>query len=305
MNGSQHAGGVIVVGVDGSSGGNHALRWALDEASVRGSSLSAIHAWDTPMPISAIGSIIAPADPELYETEAKSILDEAVGGAATQNPTSVTIEPSAVRGYPPKVLLHALDHADLLVLGSRGRGGFRGLLLGSVGQHCAQHANRPVAIVSKDAPLPDAADVVVGVDGSPSSHLALQWAIDEAAARHARLAVVHAWWAPYVVLPVGVSIVPLDRHTFIEGSTRMLHEMADGALSRAVRRPADVQLLPIEAPAAQGLLDRSKNAGMLVVGSRGRGGLAGLLLGSVSQQCLHHAECAVVVVPEPRDKESS
>jgi nucleotide-binding universal stress UspA family protein len=295
---SQPATGIIVVGVDHSPAGNHALQWAVAEASLRGARLRAVHAWDTPTPISGVASLIAPIDPELYEREAKSILNEALEEATASRPP-FAIESTLQRGHPAEVLLDALDQADLLVLGSRGRGGFTGLLLGSVSQACAQHARRPIAVIPLDGGLPDSGDVVVGVDGSPGSYAALRWAIDEAAVRNVRLAVVHTWWTPYAVPPMGIAIAPIDPDVFIEQSQQLLHEMTDGSLDGATRRPADVELLPIEAPAAQGLLARAAGAGLLVVGSRGRGGFKGLLLGSVSQQCLHHAPCAIVVVPEP------
>jgi len=124
-------------------------------------------------------------------------------------------------------------------------------------------------------------------------------AIDEAAARGVRLSVVHAWWTPYPIPPGGLGLAPDDPKRFVEQSQELLHEMVDGAVARAERRPADIELLPIEEPAAPALLDRAKDAALLVVGSRGRGGFAGLLLGSTSQQCVHHATCAVVVVPQP------
>jgi nucleotide-binding universal stress UspA family protein len=154
-----------------------------------------------------------------------------------------------------------------------------------------------VAVVPATAPLPADGDVVVGVDGSAASWAALRWATDEAARRGAPLVVVHAWWTPYAVPPMGIGLAPLHREEFLEQSQHLLHEMVDDTVARAERRPTDIELVPVEAPAAQALLDRSTGAGLLVVGGRGRGGFAGLLLGSVSQQCLHHAGCAVVVVP--------
>jgi nucleotide-binding universal stress UspA family protein len=135
--------------------------------------------------------------------------------------------------------------------------------------------------------------IVVGVDDSPGARAALMWAYDEAALRHAPLEVVHAWSLP---LAEGWnSEWPADEAWF-QGEARKLldrliaERMPDGSGLEISRVP-----LECEGPAF-GLLERSKSAALLVVGSRGRGGFKGLLLGSVSTQCVHHAECPVVVV---------
>lgn len=286
----------VVVGVDDSDEARHALAWSQDEAALRGGELHVVHAWAPYAPVSEVAAM-APVDDELYEKAARAVLEGALATIAPDTPGNLTLESSAVRGYPSSVLLEQAADADLLVVGGRGRGGFTGLLLGSVSQQCVHHARTPVAVVPLTAPLPGTDDVVVGVDGSAGSWLALGWAVDEAAIRGARLSVVHAWSTPYAVPPGGIGIAPLHRRDFLEQSQRLLHEMVEGTVVRAERRPPDIELVPIEEPAAPALLHRSKGAGLLVVGSRGRGGFAALLLGSVSQQCLHHATCAVVVVP--------
>jgi nucleotide-binding universal stress UspA family protein len=274
--------GRIVVGVDGSDSARQALAWARDEAVLRGAGLRVVHAWSPPPPVTEIGVMVSPGDDETYEKLAQEVLSDACATIAADSPASLTIESSAVRGYPSSVLLHAATEADLLVVGSRGRGGFAELLLGSVSHQCVHHADGPVAVIPPSAPAPGSGDVVVGVDGSEGSWMALRWAVDEAAIRGARLSVVHAWTTAYAVPP---------------GGQRLLHEMVDGTVARAERPPPDIELLPVEEPPAPALLHRAKGAGLLVVGGRGRGGFAALLLGSVSQQCLHHASCAVVVVP--------
>lgn len=286
----------IVVGVDGSEGSRHALVWARDEAALHGAELDVVHAWAPPAPVSEIAAMVTPTDDAVYEQAAQEVLAAALSDLPAGTGDPVPVRSATVRGYPSTTLIERASDAELLVVGSRGRGGFAGLLLGSVGQQCVHHASGPVAVVPATAPLPADGDVVVGVDGSAASWAALHWATDEAARRGARLAVVHAWWTPYAVPPMGIGMAPLHREELLEESRRLLHEMVDGTVERAERRPPDVELLPIEAPAAQGLLDRSTGAGLLVVGGRGRGGFTGLLLGSVSQQCLHHAGCAVVVV---------
>jgi nucleotide-binding universal stress UspA family protein len=139
----------IVVGVDGSEGAAHALDWALREAVVRHAPLHVILAWSPPEPISAIGSVLAPIEPEPYERQAKEVLerviDDAVGRAGPG--AAPVIVPLLTRGYPPKVLLDATDGAQLLVVGSRGLGGLRELLMGSVSHTCAQRSTIPVVVV--------------------------------------------------------------------------------------------------------------------------------------------------------------
>jgi nucleotide-binding universal stress UspA family protein len=290
----------IVVGIDGSEGSRHALEWARDEAGLRGASLDVVHVWSPPAPVSEISAMVSFTDEPAYEQAARDLVAGAAGSLSSEPGGPVTVGVRAERGYPPSaVLLEQAADADLLVVGSRGHGGFAGLLLGSTSQQVVHHAQRPVAVVHTSAPLPNAGDVIVGVDGSEGSARALHWAIDEAAARGVRLSVVHAWWTPYPIPPGGLGLAPDDPKRFVEQSQELLHEMVDGAVARAERRPADIELLPIEEPAAPALLDRAKDAALLVVGSRGRGGFAGLLLGSTSQQCIHHATCAVVVVPQP------
>lgn len=287
----------IVVGVDGSKESHHALTWAQSEAAVHGGELHVVHAWAPYTAVSEVAVMATPINDELYEKAAHEVLAEALAGLPPDPSGSVALTSATVRGYPSSVLLEEAGDADLLVVGGRGRGGFTGLLLGSVSQQCVHHALRPVAVVPSAAPLPGTDDIVVGIDGSPGSASALAWAVDEAAIRDARLSVVHAWSTPFAVPPGGIGIAPLHRKDFLEQSERLLHEMVDGAMARAQRRPTDIELLPIEEPAAPALLHRAAGAGLLVVGSRGRGGFAALVLGSVSQQCLHHAPCAVVVIP--------
>ena len=137
---------VIVVGVDGSEGSRDALRWALAEAGLRGATVRAIHAWS--LPVAFGGPTMPPQafDPSEVHDHAQRSLDAAVDEVAGSSP-SVAVERVVEQGAAADVLVQAAEHADLLVVGSRGRGGFAGLLLGSVSQQCAHHAACPVVIV--------------------------------------------------------------------------------------------------------------------------------------------------------------
>ena len=134
--------------------------------------------------------------------------------------------------------------------------------------------------------------VVVGTDGSPGSQRALEWAVEEARRRQARLAVVHIWDAPFEPTwgTMGVDIAAYEEHA---------SETLDDAVAdcRAAEPGVEIEPRLVRGPAATTLVELAKDADLLVVGSRGRGGFAGLLLGSVSQQVAQHATCPVVIVP--------
>jgi len=201
-----------------------------------------------------------------------------------------------VEGEPGAVLTRVADGADLLVVGSRGHGGFTGRLLGSVSQQCLEWAPCPVAVVPRDWE-PRAGTVVVGVDGSEPSGAALHWAVAEATRRDARLEVVHAYHDTQVVLPFGPTTVP-DHEGLEQASKSLLDQMVAGAVGPSGLPQIETISSPVGAAAA--LRDAARTAALLVVGSRGRGGLRALGIGSVSLQCVHHAPCPVVVVRDRR-----
>jgi nucleotide-binding universal stress UspA family protein len=159
--------GVIVVGLDGSVGSNAALRWALDEARLRGSSLRVVHVYQPPrLPLTEAGvaapgglgvPVLAESADELVraaEAEAMNVIEEALRRTGGDLRRELEIERAAVEGPPAQTLIELARGAELLVVGSRGRGGFLGLLLGSVSQQCAQHPPCPVVIL----PPPDEAE---------------------------------------------------------------------------------------------------------------------------------------------------
>jgi nucleotide-binding universal stress UspA family protein len=140
------------------------------------------------------------------------------------------------------------------------------------------------------------ARIVVGVDGSTASKRALAWAVAEADLRKAPLLVVHAWLVPIAHDEIGLAS-SLDEATFA-ALRHAAETVAESSLAEtgAVARGVNAKAVAVRGPAAPVLLDMAKHADLLVVGSRGRGGFKGLLLGSVSQQCSQHASCPVVIV---------
>jgi nucleotide-binding universal stress UspA family protein len=151
--------GIVVVGVDGSAGSDTALRWALAEARMRGSNVRLVHAYQSPqVPVTEAGLAAGMALPvvftedaeklrEMAEAAARNLMEEALRRADGESIAGLEIEQAAVEGPPAQALIDSAKGADLLVLGSRGRGGFLGLLLGSVSQQCAQHPPCPLVIL--------------------------------------------------------------------------------------------------------------------------------------------------------------
>jgi nucleotide-binding universal stress UspA family protein len=162
MNASRDSGsrGTVVVGVDGSAGARRALRWAAAEARLRGSRLLIVHAWNQAyLDVLLVGPLggFSSAAADMHEA-AERLLEKATAGLDGEG---VEIECRLVEGGAPEVLVAAAAEADLLVVGSRGHGGFAGLLLGSVSQQCAHHAHCPVVIVPAPRPAatrPEPAD---------------------------------------------------------------------------------------------------------------------------------------------------
>jgi nucleotide-binding universal stress UspA family protein len=142
---------MIVVGVDGSKEAEAALRWAIDEAKLRGTGVRVIHAWNMPAPPGRIGYYSTEfQDPSPFREGAERFVSESLAEVDAEA-QGVQVDGEAVQGPPAEVLVNAGKGAELLVVGSRGQGGFRALLLGSVSEHCARHASCPVVIV-REAP---------------------------------------------------------------------------------------------------------------------------------------------------------
>lgn len=138
--------------------------------------------------------------------------------------------------------------------------------------------------------------IVVGLDGSEAASAALAFAVTEARLRGAQVDAVIAWHEPYVA-PTMTPVVA-DPAVFEESAERVLDRALEGIDQSA--EPVKVERRVVHGAAASVLLEAAEGASLLVVGSRGRGGFAGLLLGSVSQQVVHHATCPVVIIPTHR-----
>ena len=290
--------GSIVVGVDGSDQSVASLRWAAEEAAIRREALRIVTVWSTPvvsMPAPTVGYFI---DPALFEADGERIVQDAAASIrADMGSRAPEIATSVLQGVPIPQLLAASADASLLVLGSRGRGGFASLLLGSVALGCTHHATIPVAVIHHPDVLPGSGDVVVGVDDSDGARHALRWAALEAARWGCRLVVVHAWETPHAAPSGGSAFGPLIIKELIRESEQLLERLIADALD-GIENPPTIEKRSVPLGAVEALLGEAKGASLLVVGSRGRGGFAGLVMGSVSQQCVYHSPCPVIAVPE-------
>jgi nucleotide-binding universal stress UspA family protein len=199
------------------------------------------------------------------------------------------VRPLLASGSPADVLCDMSASADMVVLGYRGRGGLAGLLLGSVSAQVAAHARGPVIVVRGHwRPVPGYVPrpVVVGADGSRASQPAVAFAFAEAALRDVPL----------------LAVCALADTPAILGGARLLEADFEQALAKCeADHPTVVVRRQVVHGAPRGaLLDAAAGAQLLVVGARGRCGLRGMMLGSVSTAALHHSPCPVAVVHEPR-----
>jgi nucleotide-binding universal stress UspA family protein len=293
----------IVVGIDGSSSANRAAVWAAREAVVRRSPLNLVYAYEWAAD-EGPGRVALRANAryrDVFLLYARDRMTEATEGVRNAVP-EVEVTTELVVGQPMEVLTQRSADASLIVLGSRGLGGVSGLLLGSVAVGLVSHAKCPVVVVRGDERHPEAdvsvdagAPVVVGIDGSPMSEAALAYAYEAAAGYGSALVAVHAW-----KLSVEDSrLVPyIDLDMVREEEERLLAEQTAGWGEKypdvSLRREV------VKGRSAHILQEHSAGARLLVVGARGRGGAAGLLLGSTSQALIHRADCPVAVV-RPRD----
>lgn len=269
----------IVVGVDGSASAAAALRWAVDEAGRHDATVVAVLAWSY-LDQRQEGE---PFDPSYGEDEARDQLRTSIESIGPR----LSIDQHVVCDLPAPALLEAGSDADLLVVGARGLGGFKGLLLGSVSERVLEHAPCPVAVVRVDEPQRPDRPVVVGVDGSDASIEALRWAARAAVVRGAPLHVVHAWQIPLMGVPM-------------EQGNRTVERAARTVLDTAL---ADPSLAGLEVEghlrclgAVQAVLEDAAAASLIVVGSRGLGRFGRILLGSTSRQLALHAPCPFVVI---------
>lgn len=275
----------FLIGVDGSEHGRAALTWGLERATARGAEVELIHVADD--------SFLSESVAFLSEAQAASeqMLAHEIAYAKTELGFAGNITGTAVVGHPTAEVEEASKRADLLILGAHSGGRFAGSVFGTRAVKVAAVAHCPVAVIPAEMDA-SGSGVVVGVDGSESSKLAIAFAAEEASSRGVPLIAVYAWMPP---LTPGLEY--LWSEELVTAQQAAAEEaIAIGVAGLASRYPdLEVRREIVQAPPVTAILQVAEGAGMLVVGSRGRGGISRLLLGSVSHGVLNALPCPTVV----------
>lgn len=281
----------IVSGVDGSDSALDAARWAADEAARKGVPLRLVSVVQVPMTSGYLGDAGLSVDVlDGLQAESQRMLDQTRSELAERRP-DVDMTTAVQVGPPIPTLIEESRAARLVVVGSRGLGGFRGMLVGSTAVALASRGACPVAVIRGGGQ--PTGPVVVGVDGSPASDAAVELAFEEASLRRAELVAVHTWLEHASDADLAVVESALNWDALTERGMESLAERLAGwaekypdvTVTRRVTRGRPIV----------NLLAAAADAQLLLVGSRGRGAFAGVILGSTSQALVYHAPCPLIV----------
>ncbi|MET1021251.1 MAG: universal stress protein [Arthrobacter sp.] len=306
----------IVVGVDGSDHSQCALVWAAREAERRRRPLHIVTAYSVPIfAASGLDGGYATVDDSMIREGAEAILKQAVDKVAGY---IIDVDASVENGDASGVLLEMSESAELLVFGTRGRGGFVGRLLGSVSSALPAHAKCPTVTVplicadrmgettddkhvlaerAKSGHVPVENVVVVGVDGSEQARVAVLEAAAQAERLSAPLRLLCA--VPQYNGSLAWVPAPMDRDALFADIRTQLEAGSAWIRSHFPRLTVETQL--VDGSPVDMLVEASRHVELVVVGTRGRGGFAGMLLGSTSDGILHHAKGPILVVPDRDD----
>ena len=281
---------VIVVGLDASAWSRAAADWAAAEAVLRHAGLVLVHAYAVTDPAVYAGAIPALGypgylpDPEGLDQELHDEGERLLAGVADSlgrahpalRVTTLLVQDDAI-----SAIRRESEHALLTVVGSHGSGRVASVFLGSVALSVSTHNSAPVAVIHPDHHIGGPGPVVVGVDNSPNSEPAVAFAFDAASVHEAELVAVHTF-----------------TDTVADGGTQEEHAMLSEQLAgwREKYPEVTVRQVVVHGRPAPILLEHTHDAQLIVVGSRGRHGLASFVLGSTSRALIAHSECPVVVV---------
>ncbi|MEY7974429.1 universal stress protein [Saccharomonospora xinjiangensis] len=296
---------VIAAGVDGSASALHAVAWAAAEAARAGAVLRLVHAYRVPEHGDAAGRIVAGEVGTALRRQGEGWLREA-GKVAEATAPGVEVQAVLTEESPATALLDQSRHAATVVVGARGLGGYEGLLAGSMAVALAAHGECPVVVVRgrrPHDPPPAEGPVVVGVDDSEAGVAAVEFAFTEAERRRVPVVAVHVWGD--VVLDV-VPDTTAHRHPVSADPAEIAEKeraVLDERLAGCRRRHPGVEVEAIveRGRPVRALLAHGQRAQLVVVGSRGLGGIPGMLLGSTSRTLVVHAPCPVAVT-RPRQR---
>ena len=290
-----HLRGEVVVGIDDSDEARKAAAWAADEARRRHTGLALVSAYSVPKRGLLAYGVVADDYTATLRTEQQKLHRDIAASLLNVYP-GLPITSTVEIGHPVDVLLGRSAEAALLVVSTRERGRFRRAIGGSTAMALAAHAAVPVAVIRQGTADERTGPVVVGVDGSVNSRAAVAFAFGDAANRGVDLVAVHAWHDDLTF--------DVDEHGLIgadigeEGLLQIERALVSEELAGWSERYPDVVIRPavVKGDAVNELLAQSADAALVVVGSRGRGGFSGALLGSTSHALITHADAPVVVV---------
>ncbi|WP_431871043.1 universal stress protein [Nocardiopsis eucommiae] len=286
----------VIAGVDGSPIAGAALAWAADTAARYGRQLRIVHGLGLPAVMGTLPSSERYQPGDEVREAGHALLSESAEHVRASHP-ELDVATVLASEDAPEVLLDEARHGDVIVVGSRGLGAVRAIMLGSVSLRTSSHAPCPVVVVPEAAPEPRGR-LVVGVDGSESSRRALRFALEHALATDAEVVVVNSWEVP---LPEDPTDGPSPHEEMFD---RQSEEVVAGVLAEVIddrTQALEISAVRMQADPVDALLEAGEGADLIVVGSRGRGGVRGLVMGSTSQGVLSRAHGPVAVLPPHSD----
>lgn len=284
----------VVAALDGSHRDDAVIDWAAAEAAALSAPLHLVHAVDLGTPLSAYGELLtSPEIVDRVEQESTRVVTEARARVEAARP-GLAVTTALPTGSPSGALLAAAEGARVLVVGSARKNRAERIVLGTTSLSVVAHAPCPVVLVPENASTSGDGRVVVGIDGSEHSRLAFRHALDAAALRGRTVTTVTSW---NVEVENGVVVTEPGSPEW-EAVDARYRAMAERTIAeaRAAHPDITVEVEVRHGRAADSLVEVAEGADLLLVGSRGRGGFRGMLLGSVSQRVLALATCPVAVL---------
>ena len=292
----------VVVGVDGSESGRSAAAWAAAEAERRALDLRMVNVYAPPIELYPVPGAMTAQLSHAARAWATTMLFQ-IGRELGQLHPDLKIHTAVRHGHPVSVLEEESEHAVLTVVGAHGAYQFSDALVGSVAARIARRSHSPLVVIRTppaDSAATGTGPIIVGVDDSPLAQAAIGFAFDEAALRGTELIAVHSWDVEPLIRTMAAIPMPLQLEAVADDELRLLTQQLAGWADQFP--DIRVQHTVATGHPVSALIDKaaSADAQLIVVGSRGRGGFAGLLLGSTSAALIAHAGCPVAIIRDHR-----